>query len=191
MTTRSALGSRLSFTPSVLGNFLSYSHAIAPAAVNRHSHPQHRTMESNAKLRWGAACLNCRKYKIRCDGAKPMCSRCVQFGRADCAYGRGPPPSLDARLQQQFADFGQRVGVIAPAGNQGTSRGASEAALATGSSSRSRTPASVTSRDPVPVEFPGPSDIPGLAEWDRQSELPPYTRQLMYICSIVASDSTS
>lgn len=148
-------------------------------------------MESNTKLRWGAACLNCRKYKIRCDGSKPVCGRCAQFGRADCAYGRGPPPSLDARLQEQFADFGQRVGVIAPAGNQTAAREGSEASLAAGSLSRSRTPAPFTSRDPVPVEFPGPSDIFGLAEWDRQSDLTVYTRQMMCVPLIVIVASHS
>lgn len=141
-------------------------------------------MEPNTKLRWGAACLNCRKYKIRCDGAKPTCGRCVQFGRSDCAYGRGPPPSLDARLQEQFADFGQRVGIIAPAGYQAASQEASEAS---GSLSRSRTPALSAPRDLVPVEFPGPNDIFGLAQWDRRSELPLYTRQLMCVYLILVS----
>ncbi|KAF8309043.1 hypothetical protein DL93DRAFT_2231222 [Clavulina sp. PMI_390] len=47
----------------------------------------------------GAACLQCRKLKARCDGLRPQCSRCHHIGR-NCAYSAGAPRrSLGAALE--------------------------------------------------------------------------------------------
>lgn len=129
-----------------------------------------------------SACVIVCLYMQRCDGEKPTCGRCAQSGRTDCTYGRGPPPSADARLQAQFADFGQRVGVITPMGYEPAAQGNSSAASSSSSSSsRSRTPAPSMPRAARPPEFPGPSEIYGLGNWDGRGELPVYTRQHMWV----------
>ncbi|KAF8309036.1 hypothetical protein DL93DRAFT_1796909 [Clavulina sp. PMI_390] len=36
----------------------------------------------------GAACLQCRNLKVKCDALKPSCSRCTRF-RKECIYSSG------------------------------------------------------------------------------------------------------
>ncbi|KAH8831717.1 hypothetical protein DL96DRAFT_844730 [Flagelloscypha sp. PMI_526] len=46
---------------------------------------------STAPLKRGAACLNCRFYKIKCDGQRPQCTPCATHPKDDpCEYQDGP-----------------------------------------------------------------------------------------------------
>ncbi|KAJ7595951.1 Zn(2)-Cys(6) binuclear cluster domain-containing protein [Mycena floridula] len=56
---------------------------------------------SSGQLQRGRACENCRRRKIRCDGAKPVCEPCQRLARPgdECEYGDGGRTS-----QQQLED---------------------------------------------------------------------------------------
>ncbi|KAK0210098.1 Zn(2)-Cys(6) binuclear cluster domain-containing protein [Desarmillaria ectypa] len=41
----------------------------------------------NPSLHWGQACIHCRRRKMRCDGARPICGQCSRGNRSeDCQY---------------------------------------------------------------------------------------------------------
>lgn len=42
------------------------------------------------KVRKPPACTQCRKRKIGCDRAKPICGNCVKYNKPDCFYPDGP-----------------------------------------------------------------------------------------------------
>ncbi|KAF8342021.1 uncharacterized protein EI90DRAFT_1296525 [Cantharellus anzutake] len=43
----------------------------------------------------GAACLQCKKRKKRCDGVKPVCGPCIRIGTAEqCEFPQPPPPKV-------------------------------------------------------------------------------------------------
>ncbi|KAK0210742.1 hypothetical protein DFS33DRAFT_1483784 [Desarmillaria ectypa] len=44
----------------------------------------------NSALHWGQACIHCRRRKMRCDGARPICGPCSRGNRSeDCQYKDG------------------------------------------------------------------------------------------------------
>ncbi|KAI0367956.1 hypothetical protein BV20DRAFT_1054354 [Pilatotrama ljubarskyi] len=58
----------------------------------------------------GAACLNCRRRKMRCDGARPVCGQCIRTNReVDCEYTDGPGPSPTQVLEEQIARLESRI----------------------------------------------------------------------------------
>ncbi|KAJ2991116.1 hypothetical protein NUW54_g8282 [Trametes sanguinea] len=58
----------------------------------------------------GAACLNCRRRKMRCDGARPICGQCIRTNREiDCEYTDGPGPSPTQILEEQIARLESRI----------------------------------------------------------------------------------
>ncbi|KAF8309025.1 hypothetical protein DL93DRAFT_2231211 [Clavulina sp. PMI_390] len=56
----------------------------------------------------GAACLQCRKLKMKCDGLLPHCSRCARLHK-ECAYPRGvakrPPRPVTESLQARILEL--------------------------------------------------------------------------------------
>ncbi|KAF7314156.1 hypothetical protein HMN09_00574900 [Mycena chlorophos] len=44
---------------------------------------------AGATLEKGKACFNCRRRKIRCDGARPTCGQCRHLSFVDCAFTDG------------------------------------------------------------------------------------------------------
>ncbi|KAL1949573.1 hypothetical protein VTO73DRAFT_8454 [Trametes versicolor] len=58
----------------------------------------------------GAACLNCRRRKMRCDGIRPVCGQCIRTNREiDCEYTDGPGPSPTQVLEEQIARLESRI----------------------------------------------------------------------------------
>ncbi|KAK0493547.1 Zn(2)-Cys(6) binuclear cluster domain-containing protein [Armillaria luteobubalina] len=42
---------------------------------------------NSVPLHWGQACIHCRRRKMRCDGARPICGQCTRGNRSeDCQY---------------------------------------------------------------------------------------------------------
>ncbi|KAK0224807.1 Zn(2)-Cys(6) binuclear cluster domain-containing protein [Armillaria nabsnona] len=45
------------------------------------------SIRNSAPLHWGQACIHCRRRKMRCDGARPICGQCTRGNRSeDCQY---------------------------------------------------------------------------------------------------------
>lgn len=58
----------------------------------------------------GKACLNCRRRKLKCDCAHPVCSQCVRFGRErDCEYSEKDQKTRTELLEEQIAVLKARV----------------------------------------------------------------------------------
>ncbi|KAG8672377.1 hypothetical protein FPOAC1_005644 [Fusarium poae] len=53
-----------------------------------------RTRRPHTRSKTG--CLTCRKRRVRCDGGKPMCTRCTSAGR-DCEFGDAELPLRDRK----------------------------------------------------------------------------------------------
>ncbi|KAI0091621.1 hypothetical protein BDY19DRAFT_931391 [Irpex rosettiformis] len=52
----------------------------------------------------GKACLNCRRRKLKCDCARPVCSQCVRYGRErDCEYTDKHQLSRTEMLEETIA----------------------------------------------------------------------------------------
>ncbi|KAF8206876.1 hypothetical protein K438DRAFT_1963185 [Mycena galopus ATCC 62051] len=68
-------------------------------------------MDSMAPLPKGAACINCRRRKIKCDGARPMCSQCSKYSTAfsDCEYNEDGGPSQSQLLEEQISILQSRI----------------------------------------------------------------------------------
>ncbi|KAI0671826.1 hypothetical protein C8Q78DRAFT_1031033 [Trametes maxima] len=70
----------------------------------------HPTGGSSKRAPRGAACLNCRRRKMRCDGARPICGQCIRTNReVDCEYTDGPGPSPTQVLEDQIARLESRI----------------------------------------------------------------------------------
>ncbi|KAJ6625834.1 hypothetical protein B0H10DRAFT_2000941 [Mycena sp. CBHHK59/15] len=72
---------------------------------------------SQNALERGGACLSCRHRKVRCDGARPACGRCSEFGRAeDCEYvdsqGQTESQNLEASIARLEARIRQLGGTL-------------------------------------------------------------------------------
>lgn len=59
----------------------------------------------NDSRRYGFSCTVCRRKKVRCDGARPVCRNCLKSG-IECVY---KPESGDLRLLQQVQRANRRV----------------------------------------------------------------------------------
>ncbi|KAI0075608.1 hypothetical protein K474DRAFT_1373407 [Panus rudis PR-1116 ss-1] len=58
----------------------------------------------------GAACLPCRRRKMKCDGGKPACGQCVSKGRVeDCEYTTTPGPTRSQLLEENIAILEARI----------------------------------------------------------------------------------
>ncbi|KAH9949952.1 hypothetical protein B0H21DRAFT_725428 [Amylocystis lapponica] len=58
----------------------------------------------------GSACLNCRRRKLRCDSARPVCGPCVRAHReCDCEYTDGPTRSRTQVLEEEIAILEARI----------------------------------------------------------------------------------
>ncbi|CAE6440814.1 unnamed protein product [Rhizoctonia solani] len=61
-------------------------------------------------LNRGAACLECRKRKLKCDAAKPYCSACVKSGRQDrCIYEAIRNKNLADQLEERVNQLERMV----------------------------------------------------------------------------------
>ncbi|KAJ7752593.1 Zn(2)-Cys(6) binuclear cluster domain-containing protein [Mycena metata] len=61
-------------------------------------------------LHKGKACQNCRRRKVKCDGARPMCGPCSRYSVAfgDCEYTEGGP-SNGQMLEEQISILQARI----------------------------------------------------------------------------------
>ncbi|KZT68936.1 hypothetical protein DAEQUDRAFT_765942 [Daedalea quercina L-15889] len=58
----------------------------------------------------GSACLNCRRRKFKCDGARPICGPCIRTHREyDCEYTDGPTRSPTQLLEDNIARLEARI----------------------------------------------------------------------------------
>ncbi|KAF7341874.1 Zn(2)-C6 fungal-type domain-containing protein [Mycena sanguinolenta] len=66
--------------------------------------------ESFKPLNKGAACINCRRRKIKCDGVKPMCGQCSRYSTAfsDCEYSEDGP-TKSQMLEEQISILQNRI----------------------------------------------------------------------------------
>ncbi|KAJ7481875.1 hypothetical protein FB451DRAFT_1171012 [Mycena latifolia] len=65
---------------------------------------------ASRRLESGSACLLCRKRKIKCDGARPGCSRCSEQGRgAECEYPGGGSQTENQQLEASIARLEARI----------------------------------------------------------------------------------
>ncbi|KAF9489411.1 hypothetical protein BDN71DRAFT_1435419 [Pleurotus eryngii] len=62
------------------------------------------------KLRKGEACMYCRRRKMKCDGARPICSQCMRGDRAeDCEYAAISSYSRTQGLEDTIARVEARI----------------------------------------------------------------------------------
>ncbi|KAF8873966.1 hypothetical protein CPB84DRAFT_1798041 [Gymnopilus junonius] len=58
----------------------------------------------------GAACVSCRRRKMKCDGKRPVCSQCDRAGRAeDCEYMTGQERSTVQILEDNISRLEARI----------------------------------------------------------------------------------
>ncbi|EIW74641.1 hypothetical protein CONPUDRAFT_169994 [Coniophora puteana RWD-64-598 SS2] len=66
-------------------------------------------------LKRGAACLPCRRRKIRCNGARPVCDQCRRIDRqASCQYGGTGQLSHTELLQREIVRLKSRIQDLEP-----------------------------------------------------------------------------
>ncbi|KAK0451508.1 hypothetical protein EV421DRAFT_1731349 [Armillaria borealis] len=64
---------------------------------------------SSHPLQKGSACLNCRRRKVKCDGAKPICGTCASVpALRDCEYSDSGTTRTQL-LEEQIAIFESRI----------------------------------------------------------------------------------
>ncbi|KAK0484960.1 hypothetical protein IW261DRAFT_1669424 [Armillaria novae-zelandiae] len=64
---------------------------------------------SSQPLQKGSACLNCRRRKVKCDGAKPICGTCASVpALRDCEYSDSGTTRTQL-LEEQIAIFESRI----------------------------------------------------------------------------------
>jgi hypothetical protein len=60
--------------------------------------------------RYGFACSNCRRKKVRCGGEKPACANCCRISQEICHYGPQKSTSLQLeRAQQEIQDLQEQL----------------------------------------------------------------------------------
>ncbi|KDQ61346.1 hypothetical protein JAAARDRAFT_45042 [Jaapia argillacea MUCL 33604] len=65
---------------------------------------------SSGPLQRGKACINCRKRKMKCDGARPICGPCLRGRRQeDCEYGDGQGRTRTEILEENIALLETRI----------------------------------------------------------------------------------
>ncbi|KAG9038432.1 hypothetical protein FRB95_001289 [Tulasnella sp. JGI-2019a] len=71
--------------------------------------PPNREDDSAASaLRKGAACLPCRKRKMRCDAGQPQCANCVK-GKKECTYAAGRAKTKTQLLREKIQDLENKI----------------------------------------------------------------------------------
>ncbi|KAG8966870.1 hypothetical protein FRC03_011191 [Tulasnella sp. 419] len=66
---------------------------------------------STTALRKGAACLQCRKRKMRCDAGQPQCANCVK-GKKDCQYAAGRAKTKTQLLREKITDLETKIRLL-------------------------------------------------------------------------------
>ncbi|KAI0737938.1 fungal-specific transcription factor domain-containing protein [Daedaleopsis nitida] len=67
-------------------------------------------MKAPSALQRGMACLCCRKRKMKCDGARPVCAQCSKASRADeCSYYEKKRTSRTQLLQAKITKLEARL----------------------------------------------------------------------------------
>ncbi|KAJ7509555.1 Zn(2)-Cys(6) binuclear cluster domain-containing protein [Mycena galericulata] len=75
-----------------------------------HSASSSKNPQQNDHLQRGQACSNCRRRKMRCDGARPVCGRCEHSNRPDdCEYLAEYSRSKVQLLQESIARVESRI----------------------------------------------------------------------------------
>ncbi|KZT10470.1 uncharacterized protein LAESUDRAFT_755967 [Laetiporus sulphureus 93-53] len=65
---------------------------------------------SSGRAPRGSACLNCRRRKFKCDGARPICGPCIRSNREfDCEYTDGPTRSPTQVLEDNISRLEARI----------------------------------------------------------------------------------
>ena len=62
------------------------------------------------KVRKPPACTQCRKRKIGCDRAKPICGNCVKYNKPDCFYPDGPGKMVAVPSASGMSTHGNGLG---------------------------------------------------------------------------------
>ncbi|KIO32536.1 hypothetical protein M407DRAFT_105280 [Tulasnella calospora MUT 4182] len=86
-----------------------------------------------AALRKGAACLQCRKRKMRCDAGQPHCANCVK-GKKDCQYAAGRAKTKTQLLREKIQDLESKIRALETASAARHSEGNSPAGDSSSSS---------------------------------------------------------
>lgn len=86
-----------------------------------------------AALRKGAACLQCRKRKMRCDAGQPHCTNCVK-GKKDCQYAAGRAKTKTQLLREKIQDLESKIRALETASAARHSEGNSPAGDSSSSS---------------------------------------------------------
>ncbi|KZT10441.1 uncharacterized protein LAESUDRAFT_755949 [Laetiporus sulphureus 93-53] len=65
---------------------------------------------SSGRAPRGSACLNCRRRKFKCDGARPICGPCIRSNcEFDCEYTDGPTRSPTQVLEDNISRLEARI----------------------------------------------------------------------------------
>ncbi|KAF9559557.1 hypothetical protein CPC08DRAFT_807219 [Agrocybe pediades] len=69
-----------------------------------------RNSETTGTLRRGSACLSCRRRKLRCDGARPICHQCNTMRRGhECSYDDSARKSRTQALREKLSALEAKV----------------------------------------------------------------------------------
>ncbi|CAE6521204.1 unnamed protein product [Rhizoctonia solani] len=75
------------------------------------------TKDSNRALHRGTGCHVCRTRKVKCDGTRPACSRCVK-SRTDCTYDEEIKKSKITLLRDEISELKKRIQELEGGGDQ-------------------------------------------------------------------------
>ncbi|KAK0493296.1 hypothetical protein EDD18DRAFT_1108087 [Armillaria luteobubalina] len=68
------------------------------------------TSSRKSTLHWGQACIHCRRRKMRCDGARPICGQCSRGNRSDdCQYKDGQGRTKMEVLEENISRVEARI----------------------------------------------------------------------------------
>lgn len=95
---------RPAYTVAQLGALRDTSSAEIPHGASSKMAPSHKPSRH-------LACNLCRDRKVKCDGAKPECEKCVKAGET-CSYSTTSKASR-AELQQTILQLHERIGIFA------------------------------------------------------------------------------
>ncbi|KAJ6582370.1 hypothetical protein B0H19DRAFT_527047 [Mycena capillaripes] len=71
---------------------------------------EHSSGATKPNLQRGKACYNCRRRKMRCDGAQPICAQCARANRPDdCEYTYGQRRATAQILQENIKILESRI----------------------------------------------------------------------------------
>ncbi|KAJ7071962.1 hypothetical protein C8F01DRAFT_973624 [Mycena amicta] len=76
----------------------------------QNSQPSSSKHNTGSHLRRGQACFHCRRRKIRCDGAHPICGPCRRDNRPDdCEYTHGQHRARAEMLEENISQIEARI----------------------------------------------------------------------------------